>query len=132
MYAGDNQDHNVPNMDGTRQPTVAGKDSQHPCWVAGVLTLGPAFRPDNTNTAMLIDHQAYPYGAYLGNYLGKSYNVFKCPADQSIYARFMAKWTRVRSYSMNNFLGHRRVQTVTDAGGNFESHQATAKYPPFL
>ena len=37
---------------------------------------------DNTNTAMLVDHEIYPYGAYLGPYI-KVPALFKCPADLS-------------------------------------------------
>ncbi|HXR46225.1 MAG TPA: prepilin-type N-terminal cleavage/methylation domain-containing protein [Candidatus Limnocylindrales bacterium] len=106
MYAGDNQDHNVPNTDGTSPGIIAGSDSQHPCWVAGQLTLGAGGNRDNTNTAKLVDNQAYPYGAFLGNYLGKDYKVFKCPADQSIYTLYGQTYPRVRSYSMNTFIGY--------------------------
>jgi prepilin-type N-terminal cleavage/methylation domain-containing protein len=106
MYAGDNNDHSPPNMDGTPPGVAAGSDAQHPCWVAGVLTLGMGGNRDNTNTAMLVDNQSYPYGAFLGNYLGKNYKVFKCPADQSVYTLYGQTYPRVRSYSMNNFVGY--------------------------
>ncbi|MGP8020200.1 MAG: prepilin-type N-terminal cleavage/methylation domain-containing protein [Limisphaerales bacterium] len=106
MYAGDNHDHNVPNMDGTLPGPVAGKDAQHPCWVAGELTLGMGGNTDNTNIAMLINNQAYLYGAFFGSYLGKNYKVFKCPADQSVYTLYGQSYPRVRSYSMNTFIGY--------------------------
>ncbi len=106
MYAGDHHDHNPPNMDGTAPGVIAGSDSQHPCWVAGQLTLGVGGNKDNTNTAMLVDNTAYPNGAFLGSYLGKNYKVFKCPADQSVYTIYGSTYPRVRSYSMNTFTGY--------------------------
>jgi prepilin-type N-terminal cleavage/methylation domain-containing protein len=106
MYAGDNQDHNVPNLDGTSPGVITGSDSQHPCWVAGQLTLGMGGNKDNTNTAMLVENQAYPNAAFLGNYLGKNYRVFKCPADQSVYTLYGQTYPRVRSYSMNTYAGY--------------------------
>ena len=127
MYADDNQDHNAPNMDGTLPGPVAGKDSQHPCWVAGELTLGAGGNRDNTNTAMLVDNQAYPYGAFLGNYLGKSYKVFKCPADQSIYTLYGQTYPRVRSYSMNTFVGY-PAESGTD--GSFVPTSQRPEYRP--
>ncbi|HEV2437092.1 MAG TPA: prepilin-type N-terminal cleavage/methylation domain-containing protein [Verrucomicrobiae bacterium] len=110
MYAGDHHDHNPPNMDGTLPGVIAGSDSQHPCWVAGALSLNgmplKGRQTDNTNTAMLVDNTAYPYGAFLGSYLGKNYKVFKCPADQSVYTIYGSTYPRVRSYSMNTFTGY--------------------------
>jgi prepilin-type N-terminal cleavage/methylation domain-containing protein len=106
MYAGDHHDQTPPNFDGTRPGVVAGTDAQHPCWVAGALSLGSGGIRDNTNTAMLIDNQAYPHGAFLGSYLGKAYKVFKCPADQSVYTLYGQSYPRVRSYSMNTFTGN--------------------------
>src|SRR5690348_16059281 len=47
MYAGDNQDQNVPNMDGTSPGVIAGSDAQHQCWVAGMLSLGMGGNRDN-------------------------------------------------------------------------------------
>ena len=49
--------------------------------MAGVLTLNTA-STDNTNIAMLLDNNAYPYGAYLGPFI-KTAAAFKCPADRS-------------------------------------------------
>jgi prepilin-type N-terminal cleavage/methylation domain-containing protein len=105
MYAGDNQDHNVPNMDGTSPGIIAGSDAQHPCWVAGQLTMGAGGNKSNTNVAMLIDNTSYPNGAFLGSYLAKDYKVFKCPADRSVYTLFGQTFPRVRSYSMNTYIG---------------------------
>jgi len=128
MYAGDNQDHNVPNMDGTPPGVPAGSDAQHPCWVAGVLTLGTGGNRDNTNTAELVDHQAYPYGAFLGSYLGKNYKVFKCPADQSVYTLYGQTYPRVRSYSMNTFVGY---PAESGTGGKVSAPNNIGPYSPF-
>ncbi|HKW28035.1 MAG TPA: prepilin-type N-terminal cleavage/methylation domain-containing protein, partial [Verrucomicrobiae bacterium] len=129
MYAGDNQDHNPPDMDGVGAPYRAGVDPQAPCWVAGMLTLGSGGNRDNTNTAMLVDNSAYPNGAFLGSYLGKNYKVFKCPADQSVYTLFGRTSPRVRSYSMNNFVG---FPAESSTGGSASGPNNPANSPtPF-
>jgi prepilin-type N-terminal cleavage/methylation domain-containing protein len=127
MYAGDNQDHNVPNMDGTLPGVVAGSDSQHPCWVAGMLSLGMGGNRDNTNTAMLIENQLYPNGAFLGSYLAKNYKVFKCPADQSVYTLYGVSYPRVRSYSMNTFIGN---PAESGTGGKLSAPNNIGPYKP--
>jgi prepilin-type processing-associated H-X9-DG protein len=55
---------------------------------------------------MLINHQLYPYGAFLGPYL-KSPRPFKCPADKSVVPLGPSgqRIPRVRSVSMNNRIG---------------------------
>jgi prepilin-type N-terminal cleavage/methylation domain-containing protein len=105
-YGVDNKDQTPPNIDGTSPGIIAGSDPQHQCWVAGQLTLGSGGNKANTNIAMLIDNQSYPNGAFLGSYLGKDYKVFKCPADQSVYTLYGQTFPRVRSYSMNTFVGN--------------------------
>ncbi len=101
MYSGDNRDELAPNVDSNN----AGKSATTPSWVAGWLTLPPSFSLDNNNTAMLIDHVAYPYGAYLGSYV-KVAAMFKCPADRSTAKIYGRVYPRVRSLSMNNFVGY--------------------------
>ncbi len=123
MYAGDHHDQNPPNMDGTLPGVVAGSDSQHPCWVAGELTLGSGGWKDNTNTAMLVENDAYPNGAFLGIYLGKNYKMFKCPADQSLYTLYGQSYPRVRSYSMNTFIGY---PAEAGTGGSTSAFTETA------
>jgi prepilin-type N-terminal cleavage/methylation domain-containing protein len=76
MYADDNHGTLVYNLDGTQ----AGLSSVYPAWVAGWLDFS-TFSVD-TNTAMLVDHVHYPYGAFLGPYV-KDPTLFKCPADRS-------------------------------------------------
>ena len=111
LYAGDNGDFVVPNVDGDTPP-LAGETATTPCWVAGILSL--TFSLDNTNTAMLVDHNAWPYGAYLGPYMGQNFNAFKCPADQSVANIYGQSLPRVRSYSMNNYVGAPSRSESTD------------------
>jgi prepilin-type N-terminal cleavage/methylation domain-containing protein len=128
MYAGDNQDQTPPNMDGTPPGPSAGGDPQHPCWVAGVLALGSGSDFDNTNTAMLVDHTAYPNGAYLGSYVSENYKTYKCPADQSVYTIYGKTYPRVRSYSMNNFIGN---PAESGTGGSATAPNKVGPYSPF-
>jgi prepilin-type N-terminal cleavage/methylation domain-containing protein len=128
MYANENDDLPAPNVDGIVPPNLAGSSANYPCWVAGVLTLNTA-STDNTNTSMLVDHGAYPYGAYLGSFLSAP-TVFKCPADRSTTQVFGRKMDRVRSYSMNNFVGMPSRSNSTDANA-ISNPQGTSKYPPY-
>ena len=99
MYADDNGGSLVPNCDGLN----AGKSASSPAWVAGWLDF--TSRTDNTNTAMLINHAMYPYGAYLGAYVGKNASVFKCPGDKSTAPMAGGPMPRVRTISMNCYIG---------------------------
>lgn len=71
-------------------------------WVGGWLDYSTS--PDNTNTALLVDHAQYTNYAYLGPYV-KSAAVFKCPADRSTVTVGGEKLARVRSVSMNWWVG---------------------------
>lgn len=124
MYADDNDGKPAPDVDGMS----AGKDALHPCWVAGYLTLG-APSMDNINTDMLINHDLYPNGAYLGAYI-KNPTAFKCPADRSTANIFGTIKPRVRSLSMNNFVGAPSRSTTTGADP-FTNPQGSSKYPPY-
>jgi prepilin-type N-terminal cleavage/methylation domain-containing protein/prepilin-type processing-associated H-X9-DG protein len=88
MYIGDNQD---------RFPENPGSTITSNSWCTGKMTwdLPPSpSNPDNTNTALLT-------AAEIGPYVVKSVGVFKCPADINPGA----KGPRVRSISMNGFVG---------------------------
>jgi prepilin-type N-terminal cleavage/methylation domain-containing protein len=98
MYADDNNGGLVYNLDGGN----AGKDSGDRAWVGGWLDYSAS--TDNTNTALLIDHNRYPYAAYLGPYV-KTPLIFKCPADRSTAPVANAPRPRVRSVSMNSLVG---------------------------
>ena len=70
-------------------------------WVLGWLDWG--LRTDNTNTALLTD----PKYAKLATYTASTRLLYKCPADNYLSsAQRSAGWKmRVRSYSMNMFMG---------------------------
>ena len=129
IYATDNYGTLVPNVDGVGSPNFAGESANAPCWVAGVLSL--AFSLDNTNIAMLIDHVSYPYGAYLGSYMSKNFAAFKCPSDTSKCNIYGHVYPRVRTYSMNNFLGSPARSTTDGSADPFKNPQGDSPYPPF-
>jgi prepilin-type N-terminal cleavage/methylation domain-containing protein/prepilin-type processing-associated H-X9-DG protein len=124
IYADDNSGKPAPNIGGTSAP-LAGESANSPTWVAGVLTFDAS--TDNTNTAMLLDNNAYPYGAYLGSFI-KTAAAFKCPADQSTATIYGHKMARVRSLSMNNFVG---APALSDPNNSILDPQGISKYPPF-
>jgi prepilin-type N-terminal cleavage/methylation domain-containing protein/prepilin-type processing-associated H-X9-DG protein len=101
MYAGDNSDKLVFNRDGTTVGTALGQEA----WVAGWLDFATG-NPGgaDTNVQMLINHDLYPYGAYLGPYIRNPAS-FKCPADKSTCRIAGQVLPRVRSLSMNNYVG---------------------------
>jgi len=90
MYAGDNTERLVTNY----------RNSQRGGWVNGVMSFAQA-DTDNTNTTLLVTMPAN-LPPLLGPYLGGNYAVFHCPADSS---QAPGQSTRVRSYSMNGFVG---------------------------
>ncbi len=102
MYALDNRDRWTYNHDGTG----AGKSAGSEAWVAGWLDNTSS--TDNTNINYLINHDATPYGAYLGVYV-KSAPAFKCPADRATALIAGQRIPRVRSLSMNGQLGVSRT-----------------------
>jgi prepilin-type processing-associated H-X9-DG protein len=109
MYCGDNQDRFPPNHDGGQ----AGKSLNNEAWVAGWLDANAA-TDDNTNILMLVNPKVYQFGAYLGPYI-KNPAAFKCPADKSLNPS-VARDPRVRSISMNSYIGDRGT-TRTWVGG---------------
>jgi prepilin-type N-terminal cleavage/methylation domain-containing protein/prepilin-type processing-associated H-X9-DG protein len=125
IYADDNGGTPPPNVDGT----LAGTTKNTPSWVAGYLTLNTA-STDNTNIAMLLDNVAYPYGAYLGSAI-RTAAAFKCPADQSTATIQGHKMARVRSLSMNNFLGAPARATTDGSADPFINPQGDSPYPPY-
>jgi len=124
MYADESNDKPAPNADWLS----AGLSAGTPSWVAGWLTLTTA-STDNTNKAMLIDHVAYPYAAYLGPYI-KSELPFKCPADKSTALIYGRRMSRVRSLSMNNFVGAPSRSNNSDSNPT-TNPQGSSKYPSY-
>jgi prepilin-type N-terminal cleavage/methylation domain-containing protein len=89
LYVDDNTDRFPGNHDGAGTTTNAD-------WCAGWLdnTGGP----DNTNYLLLINAQ-------IGSYVGRTRDVYKCPADHSLN-RGTKGLPRVRSISMNGYVGN--------------------------
>jgi prepilin-type processing-associated H-X9-DG protein len=125
MYADDNGGVPAPNVDGV----LAGTTAATPCWVAGYLTLNTA-STDNTNISMLLDNSANPYGAYLGSFI-KTAAAFKCPADHSTATIQGHKMPRVRSLSMNNFIGSPSRSTTDGSASPLSNPQGDSPYPPY-
>jgi prepilin-type N-terminal cleavage/methylation domain-containing protein len=90
MYTGDNSQRVVSNF----------RNSQRGGWVNGVMSFAQA-DTDNTNTTLLTTMPAN-LPPLLGPYLSGSYAIFHCPADIS---QAPNQPLRVRSYSMNGFVG---------------------------
>jgi len=130
MYADDNAGKPPPNVDGNPPGPTSGTLASCPSWVAGCLTLYPTFSLDNTNTGMLIDHDTHPYAAYLGSYI-KTSAAFKCPADLSTARIYGQTMDRVRSVSMNNFIGAPSHSTSDGSADPFTKPQGDSKYPPY-
>jgi prepilin-type N-terminal cleavage/methylation domain-containing protein/prepilin-type processing-associated H-X9-DG protein len=95
MYADDNQGRVAPNN---------GASPTHPrgTWTAGWLDFTSSF--DNVNLDYLINFEKTGNYGHLGPYL-KNTAVFKCPADKSQVTIFGRLQNRVRSISMNNWVG---------------------------
>jgi prepilin-type N-terminal cleavage/methylation domain-containing protein/prepilin-type processing-associated H-X9-DG protein len=105
MYADDSNNKLAPNwgQNGANGPATQPTPNAFANWVAGWLDF--TANTENTNIAMLINHEIYPNGAFLGNYI-KTPGSFKCPADNSTTLISGHKLDRVRSVSMNNFVGN--------------------------
>ncbi len=105
LYSEDNRGRLVFNSDGSQVGSAPGNAA----WVAWSTDFTFSAY---TNIAMLIDHKQYPYGAYLGPYV-RAAQLFKCPADRAPLRIAGIQTSRVRSVSMNNFLGQNsRTWTV--------------------
>jgi prepilin-type N-terminal cleavage/methylation domain-containing protein len=89
LYADDNRDSFPGNHDG-------GGATIQTDWCAGWLDNTGA--PDNTNYLKLINAQ-------IGPYVGRSKEVYKCPADHSL-SKGKSGLPRVRSISMNGYVGN--------------------------
>ncbi len=88
MYPEDNSDRLAPN---------GGVLNQNLAWIKGWLSYDNN-NPDNTNTACLLN-------GYLGPY-HNSIEIHKCPGDQSTTRSGGRSYPRVRSVSMNGWVGN--------------------------
>ena len=98
MYADDNNGKLVYNRDGMN----VGKTAADAAWVGGWMDFTSS--TDNIDTDLLINNIKWPFAAFLGTYV-KNAATFKCPADRSQVTIGGKTWPRVRSLSMNNFVG---------------------------
>jgi prepilin-type N-terminal cleavage/methylation domain-containing protein/prepilin-type processing-associated H-X9-DG protein len=109
MYNGDNNDKIVQSYHGgeARNGSIVTSNPNAAPWVVGWLDWTTS--GDNTNVLFLVDDKY----AKLGKYLGKSKNVFRCPADVYLSAAQRNRgWTeRVRSISGNIGIGEGNAET---------------------
>jgi prepilin-type N-terminal cleavage/methylation domain-containing protein len=116
QYAGDNKDICVPNGDEGNQT--------EPQWCAGILSFA-AGNTDNTNWNGLVNYgvgrtaEGANKGGLLGPYLAGNYKVFKCPADASTCKEGEETMPRIRSESMNSWVG----AFITWDGGGIVAHK---------
>jgi prepilin-type N-terminal cleavage/methylation domain-containing protein/prepilin-type processing-associated H-X9-DG protein len=102
MYASDFADNLPPNSSGDG----AGETVENPGWVAGNMWLNSDVGQDlteSTNTDLLVGSQYARFGS-LGGYV-KNPAAYHCPADQSTVTIAGQISSRVRSMSMNNYMG---------------------------
>lgn len=104
MYAHDNADSLVENQN------LGGPGEARGSWITGFLTWDGAI--DNTNLSYILD----PQYARLAEYLAKTRNVYKCPADRflSEVQRALGRRERVRSVAMNFYMGDGELPGAKD------------------
>src|SRR5215470_16314060 len=103
MYVEDHNDWLLPN----NPPTYYLNGQRQPTWAWGDMRYG---NPDGTNIDYIIGQREGSLGPYV-----KSYKIFKCPTDRSVTTLADGNsYPRVRSYSMNGFMG----TVAGDNGGN--------------
>jgi len=89
LYVDDSLGKFPPNVDQQNQTLSS--------WCDGVMTWSPNW-PDNVNAALMMN-------SLVGVYVAAQANVFKCPADRWFCQETNAMLPRVRSISMNAFIG---------------------------
>jgi len=106
MYSDDYQGRLVPNRSSSFPPTGN--------WVNGFMDFSSS--PMNTNTDNLVGS-----GALLGPYV-RSASLFKCPGDKSTVVIAGTRMARVRSISMNGWVGE---GATSWNGSNYRLYQKT-------
>ena len=113
LYAEDHDDWIAPNCPNGRPGDIPETAS----WVAGIMTYettrpGFADFTDSTNTLKLVPGEYGSIGPYT-----KSAGIYKCPADKSWTLIGGQRHSRVRSVSMNAFMGepewYRNVYSIS-------------------
>jgi prepilin-type N-terminal cleavage/methylation domain-containing protein/prepilin-type processing-associated H-X9-DG protein len=105
MYADDNDGRLAPNPGAYD----AGLNPDYPSWVAGAVDYG---NPGGTNIDYLLKNQAV--GGSLGPYVSAA-GIYKCAGDKSQTVLGGRRYSRVRSYQMNSFLGFRNDRSGPSA-----------------
>ena len=109
MYCDDNQTRFPANVDESNQGTDTGSPP-YPGWCFGQLSWA-VDNTDNTNWNLIADSQC---GAYVRNQIG----IFKCPADIWNCTEAAGRWPRVRSISMNAYIGQEADEISPQGGCN--------------
>jgi prepilin-type processing-associated H-X9-DG protein len=117
MYADDNAGRLPPNN---------GSSPDHPqgTWVAGWLDLSSSF--DNINTDYLIAHEKAGKYGHLGPYLQRDVSVFRCPSDASTTLLVGRYFNRVRSVSMNSWMGG-SAYCAGNGGNQYVNYRSVAE-----
>jgi prepilin-type N-terminal cleavage/methylation domain-containing protein/prepilin-type processing-associated H-X9-DG protein len=97
MYADDNQGHLTPN-DGE------GDQSGYMEWCEGILNGSGAGSPWAINNPA-DTNSLYLSRSMIGPYCSHQTAIYKCPSDIYDTKEFGISWPRVRTYSMNGFVG---------------------------
>lgn len=102
MYSHDFNDYLAPNSDLGNE----GKDLDNPAWVAGYMSYSTAepYLSDDTNIDNLIGPDYAQFGS-IGPYT-KNAGVYHCPADKSQVSYDGLTYVRVRTVSMNGWVGY--------------------------
>lgn len=104
VYNTDFPDFLAPNSDAG--PGLHGQDIDDPSWVAGDMTQVASSASDLdecTNLDYLVGPEYAPFGS-IGPYT-KNGRLYRCPADHSVVSYNGATYDRVRSLSMNGWVG---------------------------
>ncbi len=101
MYSHDFSDYLAPNSDYGNE----GKDFDNPAWVAGNMSYltDPISLSDDTNTDLLVGPEYVQFGS-LGVY-SRNATLYHCPGDKSAVSADGVTYKRVRSISINSWVG---------------------------
>jgi len=106
LYADDNSDKLTGNLDGGNAASMANTNKT---WCAGWLDFGGGTAGADTNLAYLMNSQLGKYSMTPG--------IYKCPADKALsFNNGKRGAPRVRSISMNGYVGDRNAGSAPDAG----------------
>jgi prepilin-type N-terminal cleavage/methylation domain-containing protein/prepilin-type processing-associated H-X9-DG protein len=119
MFADDNEDQLAGNIGGDASRIRANLDRT---WVLGWMDFQPS-NLDNTNTHYLTHGQ-------LGPYIGQTPAPFKCPGDRSKVTIGNVTYPRVRSISMNGYMGMPNDGIKTAGYFVYEKHSSIVRPPP--